>query len=135
MATINYNTAAGQVRLLIADTDTPQILTDDQITGYLSGWGVADTDPVVEHRSGIRRAAADALDAIATSEALISKVIRTQDLSTNGPQTADALRKHAQVLRDQADEWDDDGSFFGVAEFTPYPPGSEAAERPVPGWW
>ena len=95
--------AVEHVRLLIADVDASnQLLTDDQITAYLelNEWGV-------------RRSAADALDAIASSEALISRKIRTQDLQTDGPAVADALRKHADRLRDQADKADDDDGWFG----------------------
>ncbi|MFC8732176.1 hypothetical protein ACFT5B_06940 [Luteimicrobium sp. NPDC057192] len=131
---VDYTTAAGQVRLLIADVGVTQILDDAQITGYLAAYGLTPTSPASE-RAGIRRAAADALDAIATSEALVSKVIKTQDLSTNGAQVADALRNHAATLRDQAATDDDDASWFGVAEFQPYPAtGAEAAEAPVWGW-
>jgi hypothetical protein len=69
----------------------------------------------------VRRAAADALDTIATSEVLVSKVIRTQDLSTDGAKVADALRKQAQVLRQQADAADaaEDDGFFDVVDTLP----------------
>ncbi len=136
---VDYTTAAGQVRLLIADTGATPILSDDQVAGYLARWGLTPTDPATA-RAGIGRAAADALDAIADSETLVSKVIKTQDLTTNGAQVADALRKHADTLRKRADQDDDlddvnDNTFFGVAEFQPYPPtGAEAAEAPAWGW-
>ncbi len=117
---IDYSTPVGQVRLLISDVDEDNpVLTDLMIDGYLgmhTGSG-----------SAVRRAAADALDAIATSEALVSKVIRTADgRTTDGARVADALRKQAATLRARADAddedaaWDDD-SAVGVAEFTPYP--------------
>ena len=49
--------------------------------------------------------AAQALDVIASSEALLSKKITTQDLTTDGPAVAEALRAHAAALRKQyADE-------------------------------
>ena len=49
--------------------------------------------------------AAQALDIIASSEALLSKKITTQDLTTDGPAVAEALRAHAAALRKQyADE-------------------------------
>lgn len=83
------------VRLLIADTDpNALILTDDQITALLGLHADAEQAALL--------AAADALDAIATSEALLSKKIRTQDLSTDGPAVAAELRKHAAQLRDRA---------------------------------
>jgi hypothetical protein len=102
---IDYETPLGQVRLLISDVnDAEPILTDTHINGFLGLNG-----------ENVRRAAADALDAIASSEALVSKAIRTQDLQTDGAKVADALRKHADRLRAQADaEMDDDGFVFDI---------------------
>lgn len=95
---VEYNEPAQQVRLLIADLDEGenQIFTDDQLEGFLS----------ITSQS-VKRSAADALDAIATSEALISKVITTQDRSSDGRAVADALRKHSAALRDRAKEEED----------------------------
>jgi len=117
---IDFTSVRGQVRLLTSDVDeTNLVLSDEMIDGYLQ---------LHAGRAGqIRRAAADALDAIATSEALIGKVMRTADgRSTDGAKVADALRKHAAGLRTEADAqdedaaWSDDGA-FGVTEFAPYP--------------
>ena len=83
-----------QVRHLIGDLDPDpddQALTDAQIQVYLD---LQDGD--------VRLAAADALDVIATSETLVGKVIRTQDLQTDGPKVAASLRAHAATLRAQA---------------------------------
>lgn len=87
------------VRLLIADVSTDpakQLLADYQIEQYLSLAG-----------DNVRRGAAECLDAIAVSEVLVSKKIRTQDLTTDGPAVAAELRARARQLRDQADEDDD----------------------------
>lgn len=136
---IDVTTPVGQVRLLIADMseDTArQILTDTMIEGYLAISGV--TQPYEDVPSwSVRRAAASALDAIATSETLVSKVIRTQDLSTDGAKVGAELRAQAKALRDQATA-DEDASYdddsFAVLEFNPYPPGGpELTERR--GWW
>ena len=86
-----------QVRLLIADVGTEQILTDGQVGGFLD-----------LNDANVRRAAADALDAIAISEALVSKVIRTQDLATDGSKVAATLQARAAQLRLQADAADAD---------------------------
>ncbi len=132
---IDYSTPRGQVRLLISDVDETRLVLDDEmINGYLAMHAGSAT--------AVRRAAADALDAIATSQTLVSKVIRTQDLTTDGPKVADALRKQAQALRAQADDADDradddlHGGFAGAVEFSPYPRGRavEAAETPG-GFW
>lgn len=123
---IDYTQATGQVRLLISDVmESESMLSDDMIAGYLARYGVAPVDPPTP-RGPISRAAADALDSLATSEALVGKVIRTADgLTTNGAQVAEALRKHATALRARAREEDEEdgitGGFFGVTEFQPYP--------------
>lgn len=84
-----------QVRLLIADTED-EIFSDTELTNFL-----------FMNRDSVKRAAADALDTIASSEALISKKLTTQDRSTDGPAVADALRKHADALRARAKEEED----------------------------
>lgn len=85
---------AEQVRLLIADTNPgQQYLTDTDVQGFLD---LNDGD--------VRLAAADALEAIATSEALIGKVITTQDLQTDAAKLADTLLKRAAMLRARARE-------------------------------
>ena len=108
MSIIDYTTDEGRVRLLIADTDTNNlVLDDDQILGFLE-----------IHGGNLKRAAAAALDTIASSEALLSKKIRTQDHQTDGPAVADALRAHARALRDEADGEDtqEEESFFLLTE-------------------
>lgn len=64
-----------------------------------------------------RLAAAQSLDIIASSEALVSKKIKLLDLQTDGPAVAKALREHASELRRQVAEGagDSDGGFL-VAE-------------------
>lgn len=109
---VEYNEPVQQVRLLIADLDEGenQIFTDDQLEGFLS-----------ITRQSVKRAAADALDAIATSEALISKKLRTLDRESDGPAVADALRKHAASLRQRAKEEEDlmdDEPFFMAFDLT-----------------
>lgn len=86
------------VRLLIADLDqNRQLVTDEQISQYLA-----------LNAGSVRRAAADILDAVAVSEALVSKVVRTQDLQTDGAKLAAELRARANQLRQQADNEDSD---------------------------
>lgn len=135
---INYTTAGGQVRLLVSDVNEADFALDnDMVAGFLAMYGIPEAQALVGsvRRAAIYRAAADAIDTIATSEVLVSKVIRTGDgLTTDGAKVSEALRKRAWSLRQQADKDDktDDGvtdSYFGVAEFTPYPSGFEAAER------
>lgn len=99
----DYSTAIGQVRLLIPDTEqlenpadlaeTPAYIFDDhQIQAF-----------VALYASSVKRAAAQAKLVLATSETLISKVIRTDDLQTDGAKLGAELRAQARELQDQAD--------------------------------
>lgn len=106
---MDYETPIKQVRVLIADMATPPLLDDPTLQTYLEMQGWEDGA-----RWAVKRAAADALEAIAVSEVLVSKKIRTQDLTSDGPAVAEALRKLAAGLRAQADGEDPD--FGGVFE-------------------
>lgn len=112
---IDYNTPVGQVRLLVADLNEASFLVPDtMIEGYLS-----------LKKNNAYRAAAAVLDAMATSEVLLAKVIKTQDLSTDGAKVAAELRAQAANLRAQADEEDtangEDDSFLTFVAFCPEP--------------
>jgi hypothetical protein len=95
-----------KMRILIPDSETvfdgTTLFTDDELTNY------------VEVANGsVLRGAGYAMLAISNSEAMISKVIKTQDLMTNGAQVAEAMRKNAQVLFDRADKEDEmAGEFY-----------------------
>jgi hypothetical protein len=90
-ATYNLATDVGVARLLCADTNlTEPLLTDEDYAALLSLEG-----------DDIKLAAAQALDSIATNEALVQKVIRILDLSTDGSKTAQALMARAKALREQ----------------------------------
>lgn len=98
----NYAAGVGQVRLLIPDSDTfdgtvdtDYLFSDDQITALLSLYS-----------DSVRRSAAAAIDIIANDQVLLYKVVRTDDLSVNGAEVADALRKRAQSLREEAKAYD-----------------------------
>lgn len=112
---IDYATPVGQIRLLINDTvEGNPVFSGEELAAFL----------VLEGGS-VKRAAAQALDVIADDEALTSKVIRTQDLATDGTKVADSLRKRATALREQAaDDVDDEaGVFFDVVPMNPGVPG------------
>lgn len=125
----DFKTPLGKVRLHTADLSDPPKISDDILGGYLHLHGWEDTDPSVATDQCVWRASADALDAMATSELLESKKIRTQDLSTDGVSVAAELRKKAAELRLRADEADAaDGSFFDIIPngWRPGPEGAEA---------
>ena len=113
------------VRLLIGDAATEPILSDLEL------------DALVRRAGGsLLYAAADALDAIAASEALVSKKITTQDLSTDGPAVAAELRKQAAGLRARADQQSAkiNEEAWGLAIFDPNrrPAKPELTEWPYP---
>lgn len=102
--------AVALVRLRISDTSTnpsEQLLTDDQLTLLLG-----------EHDGSTYRAAADALRTIAASEVLISKKIRTQDLSTDGPAVAASLRALADDYDAKADA--EEAESIGALHIVPF---------------
>lgn len=113
---VDYSTDLGYVRLLISDTDeTNQILPDDALNALIG------REPT------LKRAAATALDTIATSEALVSKVLRTQDRQTDGAKLAAELRTRAKTLREESDSEDGEG-FFDIVDYDPHPAPRELAE-------
>jgi hypothetical protein len=117
-------TDAGKVRLLLNDTAAPFVFADEEIDAFL------------ELEGGIvKRAAAQAIDTNADNEALASKVLRSQDLSTDGAKVADALRKRAAVLRAQADVEDPETSqYFEIVNTVGPECGPELAPR-WRGYW
>lgn len=70
-------------------------------------------------QGNLLRAAAFANYALASSEALISKVIKTQDLATDGAKVAQALIAKADALMKQADNADAaaDDAYFEIIDF------------------
>jgi hypothetical protein len=108
---IDYTLPLGKVRLLILDTaEAPadRLFSEEQLDAFLE-----------LNDGNVRRTAAQALLVISLSEALLSKKIRTQDLSTDGPAVAAELRAQAKVLTDKADADDAAAveSFFDVVPF------------------
>lgn len=100
---IDYTSPVGLVRLNITDLDeAAPLLSDDMITGLL-----------VATDENVNRATARALRIIATSEVLTAKVIRTQDLSTDGAKVAAELRAQADRYDAMADEDEGNSSFVG----------------------
>lgn len=106
---LDPSTDVGLIRLYIPDqSELDPAFTDAQLEGLLAAEG------------SVRRAAAAALEIVASSEVMISKVIRTRDgLETNGDKVSDALLKRAALLRKQADDAGEAGgvdSYFDIVE-------------------
>lgn len=97
------------VRLLLNDVDEDEaVFSDAEILMTLTLEG-----------DFVKLAAAQLIDTNADNEALASKVLKTQDLTTDGAKLADALHKRADRLREQhAVELEDEG-FFDIIEAGP----------------
>jgi hypothetical protein len=123
MATYDPTLPSGEVRLLISDIRTPFIFEDNEIDAFLS-----------MRQNNVLRAAASALMAIASNEALLYKYVRTDDLTVDGVKGATEIRLQARQLESQADNEDE---FFTVtypdAPF--YWRGLEYEEHSHGGWW
>lgn len=103
------STDRGRCRLLIMDvTAATYVFEDDEIDTFL-----------VMEGSSVKRAAALALETIASNEAFTLKVIRLLDLSTDGPAVAASLLARAKELRSQAalEDQGTDGGAFEVVEW------------------
>lgn len=87
--TYDPTTPRGIARMLIPDTtSTSYVFEDDELDALLS---LNDTDP--------RRAAADALDIIATQQTMVLKYVTVNRVTTNGPAVGAELRARAAALR------------------------------------
>ena len=101
--TYDLTTDRGLVRLLCTDSvEAYEIFDDDDIDAFLS-----------LESSGVKKAAALALETIASSEVLVQKRIKLLDLSTDGPAESAELLKRASLLRAQAEE-DEEGEYSPI---------------------
>lgn len=98
----DFTTVVGQIRLLIPDIEqldnlavpsdpAAYIFSDAQIQAFASLYS-----------NNVKKAAAQAKLVLATSEALINKVIRTSDYTTDGAKLGAELRAQAKQLQDEA---------------------------------
>ena len=104
---IDYTSPIGQVRVLIPDlrkledlrdlrNEPRYLFTDDEILAFLA-----------VNNGNVKRAAADACDAIGMDKALQLLVLKTDDKQTDGAKLLDAIVKRAKTLREQAKEDDE----------------------------
>lgn len=111
---IDYTSSVGQVRVLIPDlrkledlrdlrNEPRYLFTDDEILAFLA-----------VNNGNVKRAAADACDAIGMDKALQLLVLKTDDKQTDGAKLLDAIVKRARMLREQAKEDDENNLSFDV---------------------
>jgi len=111
----DYTTTTGQVRLLIPDTEqldnladasatVEYVFSDPQITAFLTLYA-----------NNVKKAAAQAKLVLATSEALINKVIKTGDYATDGAKLGAELRAQAAELRIEAEKDEMEDSYEEIS--------------------
>lgn len=111
---IDYTSPIGQVRVLIPDlrkledlrdlrNEPRYLFTDDEILAFLA-----------VNNGNVKRAAADACDAVGMDKALQLLVLKTDDKQTDGAKLLDAIVKRAKTLREQAKEDDENNLSFDV---------------------
>lgn len=128
----NLTTPIGRVRKYIPDLEQLEdpknplapkqyYFSDAEISGFIAEYAASGAEPT---RGQVKRAAADAIDALANNEALVLKKIKTEDLQTDGAATANALRAGARALRAQADDDDarDSDNYFEIVPFRHHHP-------------
>lgn len=101
---VDYSTPTGQFRALIGDTDAIEL--DPPIAGQGEYMWFGDDEIgafLALYNDNPKRAAARALLTIAGSQALLLKKWSSDDLSVDGAAIAEALRKQAKDLQDEAD--------------------------------
>jgi hypothetical protein len=98
----DYTTPIGQVRLLIPDVEQLDNLQDQSAPASYLFNDAQIQALVVLYSNNVKRAAAQAKLILATSEALINKVIRTTDYTTDGAKLGAELRAQAKALQDEA---------------------------------
>lgn len=87
-------TTIGKVRMVIPDrTESDAFWIDEEIESL-----------IIENDNNWRRAAANALEIMASDAAIVDRVIRVQNLSTDGAAVSRALLQRAALLRQQAEQ-------------------------------
>lgn len=96
---VDFDTAVGEVRLLIGDTDpTPGSEDATSGTGAFVFYSDREIEAFIRSAGGARPAAAGILRAIAASTALKLKKWSSADLMVDGPAIADSLLRAADAI-------------------------------------
>lgn len=120
---VNFGSVIGQIRALVPDVEQVDY-SDSGISEYMFSDAHLRglyTIAMGDGSARIYRAAASALRALAVSEGLIQKVIRTEDLQTDGAKLASALLAGAKQLDDRADAAEEDAETMMIVDFQPLP--------------
>lgn len=121
----NYETPLGQMRALLSQTvryvdpanptaPADYLVPDDQLNAFLT-----------INTGSLYAAASDALIALATNEALVSKKIRTEGgLQTDGPAVAQRLLDLAKEYRKRHDDATAEANALDAFEIVPFAHGT-----------
>lgn len=118
------DTPVGKLRRMIPDAELrPNTIDWSADPAYM--FSDADLEVYLElARGSVIRASAFALEALGASEAIISKVITTEDLATNGAAMLNAFTQTARyrhAAADKAEEADAAEESFNIVPFQPWP--------------
>lgn len=104
--TYDLSSNVGKMRMMIPDRHADEaFFTDEELSAFL------------EMEGDVKRGTALALETMASDQAMVLKVVRLLDVSTDGRAVAESLMKRASELRRQADEADQATSGgFEIAE-------------------
>lgn len=120
----DYATPLGQLRALVSQTERYKDPADPAADAdYLMDDGLLQSFLAL-NANKLYGAASDTLLALAANEALVSKKIRTEDLSTDGSVIANSLRQIAgEFLARQRFEDAEDNALeaFEIVDYTDYP--------------
>ena len=131
---VDYETPLGQLRALLFQTeryvdpanpsaDADYLVPDGQLNAYLA-----------INTGRLYAAASDALIALATNEALVSKKIRTEGgLQTDGPAVAQRLNDLAKEYRSRQRDIDDEANALDAFEIVPFSRERRTVVPPVSG--
>lgn len=120
------NTDIGSVRMLIPDVEQVDFAKQGVPSYMFSDKHIANLlrNARGGPRARIKRAAAAAMRAVGNSEGLIQKVIRTEDLQTDGAKLQQAFLTSARDMEreaDKDDEYEEDSYGFAIVDFRPQP--------------
>lgn len=101
-----FDTPLGQVRSLIPDVEPLEDPTDLSVAESYIFSDAHLKSYLAMARDNVFRAAAYACNTLATSEALILKVLKSDDRQTDGAKLADAIGRRADFLLKEAEAED-----------------------------
>jgi hypothetical protein len=119
----DLSTTVGTIRALIPDVEQVDYAGEGNAEYMFSDLHLQRLYEIAQGEGVARlyRAAASALRALAVSEALIQKVIRTEDLQTDGAKLASALLSGAKALEDRAEAVEEEAEGMMIVDFQPVP--------------